>query len=344
MSGIAEGPVTDWMVANVAGVRPPLRFHLIAGGRSNLTYEVADAAGARYVLRRPPLGQVLATAHDVGREHRIISALAATDVPVAPALGHCPDPGVTGAPFYVMGFVDGVVPRDASVAEKAWDERARRAAADSLVDVLATLHSLDPDEVGLGDLGRKEGYLARQLRRWHGQFQQSRQRDIPDVDEVHDRLAASVPEQGRAGIVHGDYRIDNCVCRPDGPVAAVLDWELCTLGDTMADVGMLAICWTRPGDRNPARPDSPTLLAGFPERADALARYASASGRDLTLLGWYEAFAHWKLACIGEGVYARYRAGVMGEQAGIDLTVMAEGVLRRAGAARRALDAFESAR
>ncbi|HET6793362.1 MAG TPA: phosphotransferase family protein [Acidimicrobiales bacterium] len=338
VAGVNVAPVTAWMERNIAGVEPPLEFRLVAGGRSNLTYEVADAAGRRYVLRRPPLGHVLATAHDVGREYRIIDALGPTDVPVPPALGWCRDEDVTGAPFYVMGFVEGVVPRDLNVAAECWDEPARRRAALSLIDVMARLHAVDPDAVGLGDLGRRDGYIQRQLKRWHGQFEQSKSRDIPDVDEVHDRLAATVPEQGPAAIVHGDYRIDNCVCHHDGPVAAVLDWELCTLGDPLADVGMLMICWTEPGDREPARPDSPTQLPGFPGRQEVLERYAAASGRDVSNIAYYRAFAHWKLACIGEGVYARYRAGVMGEQAGIDLDLMAQGVVRRAAAARRALE------
>jgi aminoglycoside phosphotransferase (APT) family kinase protein len=339
MDGIDGPAVTAWLEAHVDGATPPFTFALVAGGRSNLTYAVTDAAGHRYVLRRPPLRQVLATAHDMGREHRIIAALGATPVPVPPALGRCDDPAVNGTPFYVMGFVDGVVVRDVDVGRAALDEAARRAAGTSLVDVLAALHALDPDAIGLGQLGRKEGYVARQLRRWHGQWEASKTREVPDVDEVHDRLAATAPEQGPAAIVHGDYRIDNCVCRPDGPVAAVLDWELCTLGDPLADVGMLLICWTEPGEVDPARPDSPTVLPGFPDRREVLARYAAASGRDVSAIDWYRAFAYWKLACISEGVYARYLGGAMGDPAGVDLSLLASGAPRLAAAARRALDA-----
>src|SRR5678815_4880337 len=183
--GIDPEPVTRWFTEHAAEVAPPLTFDLIAGGRSNLTYRVTDTADHAWVLRRPPLGQVLATAHDMGREHRIIDALATTDVPVAPVIGLCTDEAVNGAPFYVMGFVEGLVARNPAV---------------------------DPDAVGLGDLGRKEGYIERQLKRWYGQWESSKTRDLPVVDEVHDALAARVPEQGPAAIVHGDYRLDNCIC------------------------------------------------------------------------------------------------------------------------------------
>jgi aminoglycoside phosphotransferase (APT) family kinase protein len=336
--GIAVDAVTAWYLDHVAGTEPPLRFELVAGGRSNLTFTVTDACGQRTILRRPPLGHVLATAHDVGREHRIIAALAGTPVPVPAALGYCDDVLVNGAPFYVMEFVEGTVIRDAEVGKCVLDETDRRRAAESLVDVLAGIHAVDPDRVGLGDLGRKEGYIERQLRRWYRQWTDSRSTDAPDIEEVHARLAAAIPSQGRPGIVHGDYRIDNCMTGADARIAAVLDWELCTLGDPLADVGMLLICWTRPGDELVARPDSPTLLPGFPDRDEVLARYQAAAGRDVTGIAYYQAFAFWKLACISAGVFARYEAGAMGRQPGIDLSVMEAGVKRLAQAARVTLD------
>jgi aminoglycoside phosphotransferase (APT) family kinase protein len=341
--GIASRAVTAWYEEHVPGTVPPLRFELVAGGRSNLTYAVTDCVGHPTILRRPPLGHVLATAHDVGREHRIIAALAGTAVPVPRAFGYCAETGVNGAPFYVMEFVEGTVIRDVDVARAvlAADEQAR--VADSLVDVLAALHQVDHDAVGLSDLGRTEGYIERQLRRWYRQWTDSRSADVPDIAEVHSRLAAAIPPQGRPGIVHGDYRIDNCVTGADACIAAVLDWELCTLGDPLADVGMLLICWTRPGDELVARPDSPTVLAGFPERDQVLARYQRASGRDVSAIAYYQAFAFWKLACISAGVFARYAAGVMGEQPGIDLSVMSGGVERLARAARLTLDATGAA-
>jgi aminoglycoside phosphotransferase (APT) family kinase protein len=315
--GVDVARVTAWFQAHAADVVPPLGFDLVAGGRSNLTYRVTDAAGHAWVLRRPPLGQVLATAHDMGREHRIISALAPTDVPVAPVVGLCTDESVNGAPFYVMDFVEGLVARDAAAA-RALDVPARARAGEQIADVLARIHAVDPDAVGLGDLGRREGYVERQLKRWYGQWQKSKTRELPVVDEVHAALAARVPEQGPAAIVHGDYRLDNCLLRPDGTIAAVLDWELCTLGDPLADVGLLLVYWTERDDPHPALLDASTTLEGFPTRSELVERYARASGRDVSAVDYYVAFGYWKLACILEGVYARYKGGVMGETSGFE--------------------------
>ena len=310
--GIDAANVTRWFLDHAEDVEPPLSFDLIAGGRSNLTYRVDDAAGHAWVLRRPPLGQVLATAHDMGREHKIISALAPTDVPVAPTIGLCTDEDVNGAPFYVMGFVDGVIARGVD-AGRLLTVEARERAGHDLPEVLARIHAVDPDAVGLGDLGRKEGYIERQLRRWYRQWESSKTRELPVVDEVHDALAARVPEQGPAAIVHGDYRLDNCILSSDGRIAAVLDWELCTLGDPLADVGLLLVYWTDRNDTTSALMETTTTLDGFPDRTELIRRYAAASGRDVGDVDFYVAFGFWKLACILEGVNARYQGGVMGE-------------------------------
>ncbi len=315
--GVDVTRVTEWFRSHADAVAPPLSFDLIAGGRSNLTYRVTDTGGRAWVLRRPPLGQVLATAHDMGREHRIISALAPTDVPVAPVVGLCTDESVNGAPFYVMEFVEGLVARDAEAARGLAVE-ARANAGHQIPDVLARIHAVDPDNVGLGDLGRREGYVERQLKRWYGQWQKSQTRELPVVDEVHAALASRVPEQGPATIVHGDYRLDNCLLGPDGSIAAVLDWELCTLGDPLADVGLLLVYWTEQGDAHPALLDASTTLEGFPSRAQVVERYANASGRDVSDVDYFVAFGYWKLACILEGVYARYKGGVMGESSGFE--------------------------
>jgi aminoglycoside phosphotransferase (APT) family kinase protein len=311
VDGIDEQNVTRWFEDHVPGAVPPLGFELVAGGRSNLTFRVTDAEGRSWALRRPPTGHVLPTAHDMGREHRIIAALGAhTDVPVAPAIGLCDDPAVNGAPFYVMGFVDGTVIRDATAAEGVPVD-TRRKVAESLVDVLVRIHAVDPDAVGLGDLGRKEGYIERQLRRWYGQYEKSKTQDIPLIEEMHERLLAAVPEQGATTIVHGDYRLDNCMMGADGNVAAVLDWEICTLGDPLADVGLLMVYWTDPGDQAVAIP-SATTLDGFPRRAEMMQMYADASGRDVSDLAFYVSFGYWKLACILQGVYERYLGGAGG--------------------------------
>ena len=311
--GIDVGAVTAWLAERVPGVQPPLSFSLIAGGRSNLTYRVADAAGGAWVLRRPPRGTLLASAHDMGREHRIIAALAGSPVPVPPAVGLSADDSVNGAPFYVMDFVDGLVIRNPEEAATV-GEPVRWAASESLVDTLVALHDIDPQEVGLGDLGKPSGYVERLLRRWRGQWEKSKGRDLPLVEEVAERLARDIPPQLRTSIVHGDYRLDNTIVGPeDGQVRAVLDWELCTLGDPLADVGMLLMYWTEPGDEFSPLFWAPTTAPGFPGRKDVATRYAAASGRDLGEIDYYVALALWKAAVILEGVYARYASGAYGE-------------------------------
>ena len=311
IKGVDVEKVTAWLEANVAGAKAPFAFDLIAGGHSNLTYGVTDAAGRRYVLRRPPLGQVLATAHDMSREHKIISALGPTDVPVAPALGLCLDDDVNGAPFYVMDFVAGHVLRDQEAALAITPE-ARTNASHSVADTLGRIHALDPDAVGLGDLGKKADYLPRQLKRWYGQWEKSKTRELPLIDELHEQFQARIPEQGPAAIVHGDYRLDNCMTDDAGNIVAVLDWELCTLGDPLADVGLLMVYWTEIGDGAPMLLTAPTAQEGFLTRKEVLDRYAEVSGRDLSQIDYYTAFGYWKLACIVEGVYARYVGGSMG--------------------------------
>lgn len=313
VEGIDAAAVTNWLTAREPGVIPPLDFSLIAGGRSNLSYQVADRAGGAWVLRRPPQGTLLASAHDMGREHRIIAALAGSPVPVPPVVGLSPDDSVNGAPFYMMRFVDGLVLRDPEIAASV-TERVRRAAAESLVDTLVDLHAIVPEDVGLGDLSRQDGYVERLLRRWRGQWDKSRTRELPLVEEVADRLARNVPPQERTSIVHGDYRLDNAIVAPeDGAIRAILDWELCTLGDPLADVGMLLMYWTEPGDEFSPLFWAPTTAPGFPDRKEVAARYAARSGRDLAEIDFYVALAMWKAAVILEGVYARYAAGAYGE-------------------------------
>ena len=314
-SPIDERAVDRWLAGHVPGAQPPFRYTLIAGGRSNLTFEARAADGRRLVLRRPPLGQVLQSAHDVLREHRIVSALASTPVPVAPALAGCDDLAVTGAPFCVMEFVEGAVLREVEDAERQYDEAHRARIGEALVDVLADLHAVDPDAVGLGSLGRREAYVERQLRRWHAQFEGSKDQDVPAVDEAHRRLAERVPVQRRTTLVHGDFRIDNCLLGHDGGVRAVLDWELCTLGDPLADVGLLLMYWVDPGeDTATVLTGTATAAPGFPDRAALAARYAERSGADISDLDYYVALASWKLACVFDGIRARYAAGVMGDK------------------------------
>lgn len=315
--GIDAERVNAWFHDHVEAARTPLSFVLVAGGRSNLTYVATDSAGERFVLRRPPTGPLLPKAHDMRREHRIISALGPVGIPVPPALGLCEDPSVNGAPFYVMGFVDGVIARDENEVAALLDEGARQKVSYALIDTLADIHKVDPDTVGLGDLGRKDGYIARQLHRWHTNYQAANAArngsPLPAMDVLHSRLSNSIPEQARSTIVHGDYRLDNCVVSPDGlKVRAVLDWELCTLGDPLADLGQLLSYWPEIGERS-ALGHAATAMPGFVRRSELVERYREQTGFDLSALGFYAAFAYWKLACILEGVYARYVGGAMGD-------------------------------
>jgi aminoglycoside phosphotransferase (APT) family kinase protein len=310
--GIDRCGVESWFQANVPEAKPPLSFHRISGGRSNLTFGVEDSAGHAWALRRPPLGKRLGSAHDMGREHKVISALQETPVPVPPVVGLCEDDSVNGAPFYVMGFVSGPILRTSADAER-FDATDRRGIGERVVDTLVEIHAVDPDGVGLGDLGRKEEYVERQLKRWHGQWEKSKTRELDVVDGVHERLAARIPEQGPATIVHGDYRLDNMILSPAGDVAAVVDWELCTLGDPLADVGMLLVYWSEEGDDFMPLFAPATIAPGFPKRDEVRARYAERSDRDIGEIDFFVALGYWKLAVILEGVYARYAGGQYGK-------------------------------
>ena len=335
MRGIDEARVGAWLDANVEGAMGPYAYDLIAGGRSNLTFKVTDSTGRTMVLRRPPLGHVLATAHDMAREHRIIAAVGRTDVPVPRTLGLCTDETVNGAPFYVMSWVDGVV-LDSPERGEHLPESLRRPAAEHLVDVLADLHAVDIDAVGLGDLAKREGYVERQVRRWSTQWENSKTRELPAIEEVSRLLAGSIPTQQGTSIAHGDYRFGNCLTDVGrGRIAAVLDWELCTLGDPLADLGYVGIYWTDPGQKS-TRGNDPTGIPGFPAFDDLVERYARRTGRDVSQIGYYKAFASFRLAVISEGVYARYLHGVMGDQQ-IDLEPMKLGTEMLAEAALSAM-------
>jgi aminoglycoside phosphotransferase (APT) family kinase protein len=310
--GIDGEKVGAWLEANVAGASGPFSYERIAGGRSNLTYRVTDSDGREWALRRPPLGKALGSAHDMGREHRVVSALAPTPVPVAPIAGYCTDEAVNGAPFYVMEFVAGPILRLRADAE-GFDEAGRRAIGERVVDTLVEIHAQVPDEIGLGELGKKEDYVARQLRRWGKQWEGSKTREIPLVERVHERLAERIPEQGPATLVHGDYRLDNMILHPSGEVAAVVDWELCTLGDPLADVGLLLVYWGEEGDTLLPLFEPATMAPGFPSRDEVRERYAQRSGRDLAAIDFFVALGYWKLAIILEGVYSRYSKGQYGK-------------------------------
>ncbi len=336
VEGVAAERVGAWLAANIDGARPPFGYHLIAGGRSNLTYRVTAADGATIVLRRPPLGHVLATAHDMAREHRILTAVGASSVPVPRTLGLCLDADVNGAPFYVMSHVPGEV-LDSPERAHLLGPDERIVASEHLIDVLADLHAVDVDAIGLGDLARRDGYIERQVRRWATQWEHSATRELPAIDEVARRLALRIPPQHGVSIAHGDYRFGNCVIDPSaGRLAAVLDWELCTLGDPLADVGYLGVYWYDADNPASMRANDPTPAGGFLPYSALLERYAAATGRDLSNIGFYVAFSCWRLAVISEGVYSRYLHGAMGDH-DVDLEVMKAGTEALADRALTAL-------
>jgi aminoglycoside phosphotransferase (APT) family kinase protein len=311
LPGLDIPRVSDWLAAHLPGTEPPFTFVPVTGGGSNLTFRVTDAQGTSWALRRPPLGSLQASAHDMAREVRLMSALAASPVPVPPVDGFCEDTAVTGAPFSVMGFVEGRVIRDrASVA--GMSRADADVATDSLVDTHVALHTLDPAQVGLGGLSRHEDYVGRQLARWRRQVDRAAARDLPLVAELHDRLVRHQPtERVRPGLAHGDYRFDNVVLDERFGMAAVLDWELCTIGDPIADFAWSLEYWA--GDAPVSfLPDPPTADPVFVGRDEVVRRYGARCGYELGDLSYYRVFSWWKQACIAEGAYARQLAAAAG--------------------------------
>ena len=308
LPGVDFAALTNWLDSEHPGLRAgPVTGELITGGKSNLTYRITDGASV-WALRRPPLAHVLPSAHDMSREFRVISALGGTDVPVPRAIALCQDREVLGAPFYLMSFVDGVVFDQAERLAALTPELAERA-SEELVDTLLELHSIDPASVGLADFGRPDGYLARQVKRWHAQWQASETARRPELDELVERLTATMPAQGAPAIVHGDYRLTNVIYRPDvSGIAAVVDWEMATLGDPLADVGLLAVYHRLAAVSDGVMP-AMSPANGFLSAEQMAARYADAAGRDLSQLDWYIAFGYYKLAVISEGIHYRYLQG-----------------------------------
>jgi aminoglycoside phosphotransferase (APT) family kinase protein len=288
------------------GHGPELTATMFAGGRSNLTYAVTDGAN-RWVLRRPPLGHVLPTAHDMVRAHRVLDALSRAGFPAPRPVLLCTDPDVIGAPFYLMEHVGGRIYRDVADLE-AMGPEATHTLILSLVDTLADLHALDPAGIGLGDFGRPEGFNERQVRRWKKQLDASRSREVPGIEELHARLAVDVPD-GDGAVVHGDYRLDNVLIGPSLTVNAVLDWEMSTLGDPLSDLALMLVYAGRPLLVKDGRAQAPITVPGHPSLAEMSARYAERSKRDVSDLHWYVAFAAFKLAVILEGVHYRYTQG-----------------------------------
>ncbi len=311
--GIDFERLLPWFCAHVAPVSE-LSAKVIGHGRSNITYGLESESSAEWVLRRPPLSHVLPTAHDMKREFRVISALESTAVPVPHAIALCEDVSVNDAPFYIMSFVDGMVPVDPAAVAAKYDEPTRRRMGDELIDTLVAFHAVEPASVGLADFGKPEGFIARQVKRFSDQLARSRVRELPELEELGRRLANAIPRESAHTLVHGDYRLDNCVYDDDGHIAAVLDWEMATLGDPLADLGLQVMYWPERGSAG-AAPGSGVAsgavltLPGFATRSEAMHRYEERSGRDISNLDFYAALAYFKLAVILEGINARFLEG-----------------------------------
>jgi len=284
-----------------------LRGRVIAGGKSNLTYDVTDGAG-RWVVRRPPLGHVLTTAHDMGREYTIMSALAGTAVPVPPTFDLCNDPEILGAPFYVMGWSDGATYRWRDQLDPLGPERVQRISR-AMVSTLVDLHAVDYEACGLADFGRPDGYLERQVRRWDRQLDSSRGRDLAGADELRQRLEAGVPSSSGSGIVHGDFRLDNLLVDEGDQVTAVLDWEMATLGDPLADVALMLAYDTLARHEHGQGIANASTASGFLTQDEILDIYSKASGRDVSDIGFHLGLAFFKLAVILEGIHYRFTQG-----------------------------------
>jgi aminoglycoside phosphotransferase (APT) family kinase protein len=329
--GIHYENVSRFFRENVPGGDCELSFEQISGGRSNITYLVRGG-GAEWVLRRPPLGHVLPTAHDMAREYRVLSGLRDTDVPVPRTYALCEDAAVNDMPFYVMEYCPGVILADEIPPGYAESEDERRRISLSMIRTLVVLHDVDYAAVGLSEFGHPEGYVERQVRRWAQQWDRSKTDELPEIEELARRLKAALPKSPAASIVHGDYRIGNMALAPDDPgkIVAIFDWEMATLGDPLADLGYTLIYWAEEGDVEPR--SRITARPGFLKRVDLIEEYAKGSGRDVSVIDFYQVLALYKLAIISEGIYARYLQGkTLGEGF--------QGMTRTAGAtARRGLE------
>jgi aminoglycoside phosphotransferase (APT) family kinase protein len=308
-TGFAVGPVTAWLLERVPGFVAPLRWTKLEGGHSNFTYRVDDAVGRSLVVRRPPLGELLPTAHDMGREFTVISALWPTPVPVPEPLAYTDDRAITGAQFYAMSWVEGRSLYTAAETSEHLAVEARARTGPSFIDTLAALHSLNPDEIGLGGLGKRSSYVGRQLHRWYESWAASKDRELPDVDRLYRFLVDRLPEQTKVSVVHGDYGLHNCRVASDGHIAAVVDWEISTLGDPMADLAYCINAWVESPEESATRDGAPTTLPGFCSRQELIDRYSDRTSIDLGQIEYYRCFNHWKSVCILQGVYARYLHG-----------------------------------
>ena len=322
--GYQVNAVEDWVRLNVPELTPPFSWIRLEGGHSNLTYQIDDQNGRSAVIRRPPQGELLPKAHDMSREWALIKALSTTNVPVPKPYGFCEDPGVTGAWFYIMGLIDGKPLYNSEDTQALVPQSRRETLAHSFFDALADLHQVDPDAVGLGELGKRDSYVGRQIKTWYRSWTSSVSGANFDDERAHSLQAyflEHLPDQGPIRVVHGDYGLHNCLFGADCTVAAIVDWEISTLGDPLADLAYALNPWPDPSDERPIAPESATSLEGFPPRSVLAQRYAERTGRDLSNLSYYVAFNRWKSACIVHGVYARYMEGKKSTE-GVDLETL----------------------
>jgi aminoglycoside phosphotransferase (APT) family kinase protein len=332
-----EANLAAWMQAHVEGYEGPLEVRQFKGGQSNPTYQLVTPK-KKYVMRRKPPGNLLPSAHAVDREFTIISALYPLGYPVARPYGLCTDDSVVGTMFYIMDMMEGRILWDGTLPD--YEPAMRRKIYEAKVKTFADLHNVDWKKAGLEGYGKEGDYIARQIHRWTKQYKASETMHIPEMEKLIEWLPKNIPPGDTTTIVHGDYRLDNCMVDARGSVVAVLDWEICTLGDPLADVGLLQVYWNGPNDAAGAWSGTSTSAPGFWDRPQLAERYAEVSGRDLSQLDFYVAFAFWKLACIIEGVYSRYLGGALGDRPPEELAPFKLQVEQAAATAEKYLDAL----
>lgn len=342
IEGIRQLEIEEWIGKHTDRVTPPFEWTRLTGGTSNLTYVIQDEEGRRAVVRRPPTGKLLPKAHDMEREYKILEGLAPTAVPVAIPYAVCRDAEVTGAPFYVMEFCDAEAPNVPFGALRDWPMSVRPGIGLAMVDALAELHALEPADIALADLGRSEGYVSRQLNRWFDSWQRSHEAaeiEIPGLATSFETLSQHIPEQGPARVCHGDFAAHNILVTDDGTVLAIMDWEISTLGDPLADFTYFLGSW---GPRTSLLESADAFLderpgSGHASRRELVAHYERRTGLTASNLWFYLAFNKFKSACITQGVYARFQGGVRGTQ-GTDVDAMRKSVFVMAEATERMID------
>jgi aminoglycoside phosphotransferase (APT) family kinase protein len=320
-----------YLLSRIPGAKGPIAAEQFPSGHSNLTYLVR-LGGLEMVLRRPPFGSKVKSAHDMGREYRVLAKLHAVYPPAPEVLLYCDEVSILGAPFYVMQPIRGIILRRTLPSGMEFSAETARRLSESFVDNLALLHSLDYSAIGLADLGKPQGYLERQVRGWIERYHGSRTHDLPEVERISQWLVAHLPSSNGAALIHNDYKYDNVVLDPADitKIIGVLDWEMATIGDPLSDLGTALAYWVDPQDPEELQKIrwSPTNVAGSLTRAQVVERYASATGRDTTHMPFYLAFARFKVAVIVQQIYYRYHHGLTKDARFASLAEVARILLR----------------